>query len=38
MHELSICRSIARIVAQYVEDREVRTIHVRVGQLRQVIP
>ena len=38
MHELSICQSIADIVARYAEGREVRTVHVRVGQLRQIIP
>ncbi|MGH3794535.1 MAG: hydrogenase maturation nickel metallochaperone HypA [Pseudonocardiaceae bacterium] len=38
MHELSICRSIADIVTRHAEDREVRIVHVRVGQLRQIIP
>ena len=38
MHELSICRSIANIVTRHAENRKVRTVHVRVGQLRQIIP
>lgn len=38
MHELSICRAIADIVNRHAEDREVRTVHLRVGQLRQIIP
>lgn len=38
MHELSICRSIVDIVSRYAEDREVRIVHVQVGQLRQIIP
>ncbi|PZS17787.1 MAG: hydrogenase expression protein HupH [Pseudonocardiales bacterium] len=38
MHELSICGSIAEIVTRRANGRPVDTIHVRVGQLRQVVP
>lgn len=38
MHELSICGSIAEIVTRRASGRPVDTIHVRVGQLRQVVP
>jgi hydrogenase nickel incorporation protein HypA/HybF len=38
MHELSICGSIADIVTRRAEGRSVDTIHVRVGQLRQIVP
>ncbi|MHB1738467.1 MAG: hydrogenase maturation nickel metallochaperone HypA [Actinomycetes bacterium] len=38
MHELSICGSIADIVARHADGRRVETIHVRVGQLRQIVP
>jgi hydrogenase nickel incorporation protein HypA/HybF len=38
MHELSICGSIADIVTRRAEGRPVEIIHVRVGQLRQVVP
>ena len=38
MHELSICRSIARIAARHAGGRPVRRVRVRVGHLRQVIP
>ncbi len=38
MHELSICRSIADIVGRHAEGRSVRTVHLQVGQLRQIIP
>jgi hydrogenase nickel incorporation protein HypA/HybF len=38
VHELSICGSIANIVARNADGRRVQTIHVRVGQLRQVVP
>ena len=38
MHELSICGSIADIVTRRAEGRPVDTIHVQVGQLRQVVP
>lgn len=38
MHELSICRAIVGIVAKHAADRPVRTVHVRVGHLRQIVP
>lgn len=38
MHELSICGSIAEIVTRRAGGRPVDTIHIRVGQLRQVVP
>ncbi|MBX6387634.1 MAG: hydrogenase maturation nickel metallochaperone HypA [Frankia sp.] len=38
MHELSICRSIAGIAAQHAGGRPISRIHVRVGQLRQIVP
>lgn len=38
MHELSICRSIAGIVTRHAGERPVRTINVRVGTLRQIVP
>jgi hydrogenase nickel incorporation protein HypA/HybF len=38
VHELSICGSIADIASRHAKGRPVRTISVRVGQLRQVVP
>jgi hydrogenase nickel incorporation protein HypA/HybF len=38
VHELSICGSIAGIVERHAGGRAVSTIHVRIGQLRQVVP
>ncbi len=38
MHELSLCRNIYTIVDRARGERSVQTIHLRVGQLRQVIP
>lgn len=38
MHELSICQSIVRVVEGARQDRPVATVHLRVGQLRQVVP
>lgn len=38
MHELSICSSIADIVARHAAGRPVSVINVRVGQLRQIVP
>jgi hydrogenase nickel incorporation protein HypA/HybF len=38
VHELSICSSIAGIVTQHAAGRRVATIHVQVGQLRQIVP
>ena len=38
MHELSICRSIVDIVNRNAAGREVRAVHLQVGQLRQIVP
>lgn len=38
MHELSICRAIADIVNRHSAGRPVRTVHIRIGQLRQIVP
>ncbi|MCM3921399.1 hydrogenase maturation nickel metallochaperone HypA [Frankia sp. AiPs1] len=38
MHELSICRSVADIVARHAAGRRVTRVHLRVGALRQVVP
>jgi hydrogenase nickel incorporation protein HypA/HybF len=38
VHELSICRSISGIVTEHAAGRPVARIHVRVGQLRQIVP
>jgi hydrogenase nickel incorporation protein HypA/HybF len=38
VHELSLCGAIADIVTRRAEDRSVEVIHVRIGQLRQVVP
>lgn len=38
MHELSLCASIVEIVERARQGRPVETVHVRVGQLRQVVP
>lgn len=38
MHELSICASLARIVAEHAEGRTVERIHLDIGHLRQVVP
>jgi hydrogenase nickel incorporation protein HypA/HybF len=38
VHELSICGSIADIVRRHSDQRRVETIHVQVGQLRQIVP
>lgn len=38
MHELSLCASIAGIVTRHAAGAEVRTVHLRVGALRQVVP
>jgi hydrogenase nickel incorporation protein HypA/HybF len=37
VHELSICGSIAEIVTRRADGRPVYTVHVRIGQLRQVV-
>jgi hydrogenase nickel incorporation protein HypA/HybF len=38
MHELALCGAIAGIVGRRAAGRRVRTVRVRVGQLRQVVP
>ena len=38
VHELSVCGAIARIVERRAAGREVRTVHVQIGQLRQIVP
>ncbi|MCM3885766.1 hydrogenase maturation nickel metallochaperone HypA [Frankia sp. R82] len=38
MHELSICRSVADIVARHAAGRQVTVVRLRVGALRQVVP
>ncbi|MEI2715038.1 MAG: hydrogenase maturation nickel metallochaperone HypA [Nocardioides sp.] len=38
MHELSLCRSIFAVVDEAAAGRAVRTVHLQVGQLRQVVP
>jgi hydrogenase nickel incorporation protein HypA/HybF len=38
MHELSICGSIKTIIEKHAAGRPVSTIHLQVGQLRQIVP
>lgn len=38
MHELSLCGAIAEIASRRAGERTVEVIHVRIGQLRQVVP
>lgn len=38
MHELSLCGAIEAVVRKHAGEREVETIYLRVGQLRQVVP
>jgi hydrogenase nickel incorporation protein HypA/HybF len=38
VHELSLCRAIARTVADRAEGRRVTRVHVRIGHFRQVVP
>ena len=38
VHELSICTSLQSIVADHAGGRPVRSVHIDVGHLRQVIP
>lgn len=38
MHELSLCGAIAEIASRRAGERTVAVIHVRIGQLRQVVP
>jgi hydrogenase nickel incorporation protein HypA/HybF len=38
VHELSLCGAIADVVTRHAGRRRVEVIHVRIGQLRQVVP
>lgn len=38
MHELSLCRAIADTAIEHADGRAVRTINLRIGHLRQVVP
>jgi len=38
MHELSICHEVARLALRHAEGRPVRSVQVRVGALRQIVP
>jgi hydrogenase nickel incorporation protein HypA/HybF len=38
VHELSLCQSIGDIASRHAGGRRVAAIHVRVGQLRQIVP
>jgi hydrogenase nickel incorporation protein HypA/HybF len=38
VHELSMCEAIARTVADHAAGRTVRSVTVRIGYLRQVVP
>ncbi|GAS90676.1 hydrogenase maturation nickel metallochaperone HypA/HybF [Mycolicibacterium brisbanense] len=38
MHELSICSSMAAIVRKHAQGRDVRTVHVQIGAMRQIVP
>lgn len=38
MHELSLCHSVLGIAQRAGEGRRVLAVHLRVGQLRQVVP
>ncbi|HTC68088.1 MAG TPA: hydrogenase maturation nickel metallochaperone HypA [Acidothermaceae bacterium] len=38
MHELSICGSVADIATRRAGGRSVEAIHLRIGQLRQIVP
>jgi hydrogenase nickel incorporation protein HypA/HybF len=38
VHELSVCGMIAGIAERRAEGRTVAAIHVRIGQLRQIVP
>ncbi len=38
MHELSLCGAIADIATRQAADRVVEIVHIRVGQLRQIVP
>lgn len=38
MHELALCDSIARTVNAHAGSKQVETIHLQIGALRQVVP
>jgi hydrogenase nickel incorporation protein HypA/HybF len=38
VHELSICSSIVGIVREHASGRAVRTVNVRIGAIRQIVP
>ncbi len=38
MHELALCDSIARAVMAHAGSKQVESIHLRIGALRQVVP
>jgi hydrogenase nickel incorporation protein HypA/HybF len=38
VHELSLCGAIADIVSRRAGERQVSAVHVRIGELRQVVP
>lgn len=38
MHELALCAAIADIANRRAGDRRVEVVHLKVGQLRQVVP
>jgi hydrogenase nickel incorporation protein HypA/HybF len=38
VHELSLCGAIADVATRHAGPRRVEVIHLRIGQLRQVVP
>jgi len=38
VHELSLCGAIADVATRHAGPRRVKVIHLRIGQLRQVVP
>lgn len=38
VHELSICSSMVDIVRKHAAGREVSAVHVRIGEMRQIVP
>jgi hydrogenase nickel incorporation protein HypA/HybF len=38
VHELSVCGAIADIVKRRSDGRAVEVVHLRIGQLRQIVP
>jgi len=38
VHELALCAAIAGIVTRQAGERRVAAVHVRIGELRQVVP